>query len=529
MNHHVLDGLCDPARRAWIRNRCRMRTYQSDALRTIYSAVLRGEGGAFTVTFPRQSGKNETQAQLESAVMAASLYRGGNIIKVIPTLKNQGKITLERLVSVARGERSETSPAGSGPGRSRGALTAKKGEVRYGSTALRCLSAGPNSAIVGATADLMLEVDEAQLVPPAKFDREALPMAASVNAVRVFWGTVWDERTLLARETRAARKEEDLNGRKHSFHTTAAEVGREVPAYGGFVRGEIERFGREHPAIRTQFFCEEISDLTAMFTPARIEKMKGSHEPLTRPEPEHCYIFLIDIAGSDEITPASRRDNGFSDRRDATVLTICDVTLPADKPYHPKNFVWNVVGRRLYRNLPAARLEQEVCREVECWDPRHIILDHSGLGAMLSGMLSARWPLKCRPVDITAANKTKMAWDFLAMADTGRWVEYRTDGMEIPPSGFRPGKEPFEILRDPALLQQMFFTELRACEIEPLGTTMCVRWGVRDGTRDPVTRRLIHDDLVMSAALAVFEEGGLPIGVSFAEGREPLVPVPFWK
>ena len=36
----------------------------------------------------------------------------------------------------------------------------KKDEIVYGNTNLRCLSASPNAAIVGATADLMLEVDE---------------------------------------------------------------------------------------------------------------------------------------------------------------------------------------------------------------------------------------------------------------------------------------------------------------------------------------------------------------------------------
>ncbi len=516
-SHRTLDRLCDPASRAWGRNRCRMRSYQAESLRTIYSAVISRTGGSFTVTFPRQSGKNETQAQLESAVMAAGLHRGGNIIKVLPTLKNQGKISHDRLEKVIRGASGERDES----------IRAERGGISYGDTRIRWLSAGPNTAIVGATADLMLEVDEAQLVPPDKFDREAAPMAASVNAVRVFWGTVWDDQTLLARETRSVMKGEETCGEKHAFCTTAAEVGHEVPLYADFVRGLIERFGREHPAIRTQFFCEEISDLTAMFTPARIENMKGSHEPLNGPEADHCYIFLIDIAGSDEITPAGRRAGGFSDRRDATVVTICDVWLPEDKPYDPKNFVWNAVARRLYRNLPADRLEQEICREVECWDPRKIILDHSGLGSMLSGILSARYPHKCRPIDITAANKTKIAWDFLAMADTGRWREYRGNEMTVPQSGFVPGKEPYEILRDPALLQQMFFRELRACRIEPVGTTMTVRWGVRDGTRDHLTGRLIHDDLVMSAAMAVFEEGDIPIGRAVPEWTEPAVFAPF--
>jgi hypothetical protein len=67
-----------------------------------------------------------------------------------------------------------------------------------------------------------------------------------------------------------------------------------------------------------------------MFTPDRIENMRGSHQPQDGPKPDRCYVFLIDIAGSDELTAQSRRENGFSDRRDATVLTICEVSMPKE-------------------------------------------------------------------------------------------------------------------------------------------------------------------------------------------------------
>ena len=58
------------------------------------------------------------------------------------------------------------------------------------------------SKVVGATADLLLSVDEAQDIDPAKFDKEFDPMTASTNATRVFWGTAWTSQTLLARQRR---------------------------------------------------------------------------------------------------------------------------------------------------------------------------------------------------------------------------------------------------------------------------------------------------------------------------------------
>jgi len=494
------DNLFDPVLRAAARNDCELRSYQSEALRVIYSAVEAERGGQFTVTFPRQSGKNETQAQLESAVMAANLWRGGSIVKLLPTEKNQGEISRKRLEGILYGADRRNARA----------VRALKTKTVCGSTEIRYLSGSPNAAIVGATADLMLEVDEAQIVPPEKYDREAAPMAAAHNAVQVFWGTVWDDRTLLARQTRLAVKEGEKDGTKHVFRTTASEVGQEVPEYAEFVRGQIEGMGREHPAVRTQFFCEEISDLTGMFTPARISAIRDEHPPVSSPDPERCYIFLIDIAGSDELSPSVRQRSGFSDRRDATVVTICDVSNPADEPNDPKRYVWSVAARRYYRNVPAAILEKLIIAETERWNPFHIILDHSGLGCMLTDCLSRRYPEKCLAYDITPANKTRMAWEFLAMMETGRWKEYRADEVPLLLPGSDPGHDAYEVLEDPALLQQMFLRELRACRMEPSENGMTVRWGVKDGTKDPVTGRFLHDDLVMSAALAVFEDSVLP-------------------
>ncbi len=48
------------------------------------------------------------------------------------------------------------------------------------------LSGSPTSNVVGATASLLLECDEAQDVSIYKWDKEINPMAASTNATKVF-------------------------------------------------------------------------------------------------------------------------------------------------------------------------------------------------------------------------------------------------------------------------------------------------------------------------------------------------------
>ena len=51
--------------------------------------------------------------------------------------------------------------------------------IEIGRASITFLSGSAGANIVGATASLLLEVDEAQDVLPAKFDREIAPMAAA--------------------------------------------------------------------------------------------------------------------------------------------------------------------------------------------------------------------------------------------------------------------------------------------------------------------------------------------------------------
>ena len=64
-----IENLIDPIPGAWLKSNCFLRSYQADAMRNISDAVVNGKGGRFAVTFPRQSGESEMQAQLEAAAM----------------------------------------------------------------------------------------------------------------------------------------------------------------------------------------------------------------------------------------------------------------------------------------------------------------------------------------------------------------------------------------------------------------------------------------------------------------------------
>ena len=56
--------------------------------------------------------------------------------------------------------------------------------------------------------------------------------------------------------------------------------------------------------------------------------------------------------------------------------------------------------------------------------------------------------------------------------------------------------------------QETFYQELAYCQMEIIpGPERKMKWGVPDGTRDTSNGELVHDDLILSAALvAVLDE-----------------------
>lgn len=95
---------------------------------------------------------------------------------------------------------------------------------RLGQARLFFLSGQPGANIVGATANLLLEVDEAQDILIERYDKDIAPMAAPANATRVFWGTAWTPDTLLGRERRLASTAQLQDGIQRVFSITPSSV-----------------------------------------------------------------------------------------------------------------------------------------------------------------------------------------------------------------------------------------------------------------------------------------------------------------
>ncbi|NBQ63089.1 MAG: hypothetical protein EBU40_12520, partial [Proteobacteria bacterium] len=76
------------------------------------------------------------------------------------------------------------------------------------------LSASPTAHVAGATASLLLEIDEGQDVDFDKYTRDFRPMAAAANATTVIYGTAWTPDTVVERQrqTNEARTAAEKDG-----------------------------------------------------------------------------------------------------------------------------------------------------------------------------------------------------------------------------------------------------------------------------------------------------------------------------
>jgi hypothetical protein len=78
----------------------RLRSYQKQVAESIVDSAIRGKGLSFVVIFPRQSGKNELQAQLEAYLLSVCSVEGTELVKVSPTWKPQSLNAMRRLERV---------------------------------------------------------------------------------------------------------------------------------------------------------------------------------------------------------------------------------------------------------------------------------------------------------------------------------------------------------------------------------------------------------------------------------------------
>lgn len=397
----------------------------------IVDVVAERRTETIVVEMSRQSGKNETSAQLEASILATNARRGGHIVKCAPTYKpqivNSKARFIDRSAAVSR----------------RLPFLAYKPSEGYkfkcGLAGISFLSADPEASVVGDTASLLLEVDEAQDINQDKFNKDFSPMRASTGAPLVLYGTTWTDDTLLEQFKRAI-----LEGRiaGKAFRVLPEVIGESNPRYWDFVEAEIARLGsRDHPFIRTQYFLEPLATAGRMLKREQLELIVGSHPRQTQRGSEAQIVAGIDFAGADEAT--TMVSLGGSSSRDSVALTVGavewqTVTLSqaADKNTLLVPRV-RILCRYEWTNVNPVTLHSQLYELLATkWKANRIHCDATGIGATSTAFLASalnkpgRDVVVGRTFDGAWSTHTELAFQYLATVLGGRIQDYKGQGFD---------------------------------------------------------------------------------------------------
>ncbi len=438
-----------------------MRPYQIEPARAIIKSIREKQGLTFVVIMSRQAGKDELITNLLAYLCAVLSGRDVEIVVANPTYKPQ------TIKSIMRFEKRLSTNL----------LTKSSWKKRsdfmrmVGQAVVSFLSGDEGANVVGATANLALFINEAQDIEPAVFDKKFAPMVASTNATRIICGTTWTSKTLLAREMQSALELEKQDGIKRVFLYNADDVRRIVPAYGKFIDGEVKKLGRQHPLIKTQYYCEEIDELTGMFNATRRALMIGDQPAQTEPTPGHIYALTIDVGGQDEAL--LNLDGMGNPGRDYTTLDIIEIDLSTLQTLQAPTY--RVVQRHAWQGENHINIFGKINAFAEAWNAQAIIIDATGVGEGLWAMLNKKFPTKTIAIKFTQQTKSEIGYAFLGIIETGRFRDCA----------------PSETIAE----------QYQNCESEILiGPAKTMRWGVKDGTRG-AGGQLIHDDFILADSM----------------------------
>jgi hypothetical protein len=417
----------------------------------IVESIAYNKGLTFTVEIARQGGKNELSAQIETTLLAVFHEESKNLVKCSPTYKPQ---TLNSMIRLKENLNLE------------GAAKKWQNEngyiIRLGNARAIFLSADKSASVVGHTAHLLLEVDEAQDVDEEKYLKEFRPMGSTTNVTTVLYGTTWNDSSLLEIMKQINLELERKDGIRRHFQYDWEEVGKYNKEYLDFVENEMDRYGKDHPLIRTQYRLLPILGGGGFLNAGQKAQLQGTHTRLRHPselqtQNSKLYIAGIDLAGESE--------NGEDDllkslkrRQDSTVVTIGELGVGSmewgiEKLQTPNSKLptIRIVEHYSWTGVKHPALYPQLIDLLKnVWHCRVIVVDSTGIGEPVASFLREAIGPRVIPFKFTAQSKTELGFHLLAAINSGGLKMYSADNspeyqefwhqMESAKSYYRPSQ-----------------------------------------------------------------------------------------
>jgi hypothetical protein len=391
----------------------RLRPYQREIAAAILDSVFNKKGLTFSVEMARQGGKNELSAQLELLLLTLYMTRPQNLVKCSPTFKPQTVISMTRL-------RDRLNDAGFG-----GIWAPELGYIiRLGNARAIFLSADESANVVGNTAHILLEIDEAQDVSKEKYSKEFKPMGATTNVTTVHYGTTWDDSTLLEEVKQTNLELERQDGVRRHFRYDWEAIAGYNADYRAYVEAERERLGENHPLFLTQYRLLPVQGGGGFLSLQQLAQLSGEHERKRHAEKGKSYIAGIDLAGEGDGLAESKG------QRDSTVVTIGELDFSIRDQIQRQPRIKVVEHYRWTGPNHAALYPRLVDILKNVWKCRRIVVDATGLGQPVSSFLKKALGSKVIPFTFTQKSKSELGFNLLAAINSGRLKVYARDGSD---------------------------------------------------------------------------------------------------
>jgi len=404
-----------------------LRGPQADLIKKVESHVSRRDGEVMCIRQARQTGKNEEAAILHRRHLWKRQNHSSSQVWIrtaptwVPQITNSKK-RLRDLLDLT------SSNIIKHPLFSRGKLIKEEGYIwRLKKASIEFISSGPHSNVVGATANVCLDMDEAHKVNKDKFDEDFAPMTASTSAAILLWGVAADGMDLIQyyHDHNIENNRPDLN------IDLPCDLWMEgSPAYARHVEARVRALGWDHPIIKTQYRLISVAAEGRFLSEKHVRALFDSdHEREMSPRDGSTYEFLIDVAASNEDNKNNDLEGDGDSATDSTIIWIYKVlqvvTPTGIFPYiHVVNLHW-FTGT----NLPTQ--DKEIKELIQFWRASKVTIDAIGVGRGLAeSLVEAFGEMVVNAYHATPTTVSQDCFDLLARLNHKSVLMFRNDGSE---------------------------------------------------------------------------------------------------
>jgi hypothetical protein len=398
---------------------------QVEAVNLIEKHLLERSGKIVPIRSARQTMKNEVSATVQLRCFHRFRSVGGNYIRTAPTYKPQVVNSKRRLEKMLRADPLIKK------------WDTKEGYIyEVGNVSVTFLSSGPMANVVGDTADIGLDIDEAHKVDAGKFEEDFAPMTAWAGCPSFMFGVAADKSDLLYHYLQLAKE----NG--GDYLEFPAEVWIEInPNYRRHYEERVRTLGEDHPVILTQYRLIDIDPVGGYLRPHQIASLLDSDhnrtpapvDPPLGTIPEYYYLVTIDIGGEaeEEIEDPYEQSEGG---RDSTFALIWQVDLGDMRNEFPKcrlmdAYQWTGKQYQADEGSPWLGQQETLLAILNMWKPKRTVVDSRGIGHQVAKYLSKRYE-GVMEYSATTESVSEDCYGLLALLNNDRVKFWRNDDSE---------------------------------------------------------------------------------------------------